>query len=369
MNTSAENTTSDVFQNTTKQNSSFWPMGYTDPSSLPLMHARLMLRLVVIPIIICLALFGNSMTVAIIYRLKAKRSTVDQYLIVIAVADTLFILTSELNIWVYLVTGVSLVSSNNVMCKLTQWLIAVTSVSSVWLLVAMTTQRALSVVWPHRINVMCTSMTSWRVIAGVVVTSALTYAHALYGIGVNEAEDNGCTIVSPAYFVFAMEVWTYVDLCLNPFLPFACILIANVVLVVKLRESLKHATEQLGAGDSQHANRSSEALSVSVTVITVSLSFIVLTAPAVINNLILTWTVFKDPASAQSFSLEDHLAIIFLEAVLNLLRASNYCLNFYLYCLTGTRFRNEFKKMLCAWRTADMTQKQRDKMTSKRVCT
>ena len=55
------------------------------------------------------------------------------------------------------------------------------STVSSWFLCCMTVQRAMSVVWPHRVNLLCTRRTVVLVLTGVAVFLAALYSHYLVG--------------------------------------------------------------------------------------------------------------------------------------------------------------------------------------------
>ncbi|XP_070182388.1 thyrotropin-releasing hormone receptor-like [Littorina saxatilis] len=342
------NTTVEVLPNTTHQTAVLSEA--LDLNSLPLSQARLWMNRVVVPLIVVLGLLGNTMILATCRRLHARRSSMDQYLMVIAVTDSLVLLSTSLTRWLELVAGVSLTESHDALCKMMNLTYNASGAITAWLLVAMTTQRAMSVVWPHRVSVLCTSRRSWQVIVMIVVFVTLLYSHLLYGVSLTSLGHSvvgTCTITSLDYLTFVLNVWVYVDLVVTSFFPFAVLLLANTVLIWKLRSSAQHATDRLGADPSQQASRSSEALSISLTVIALSLTFVVLTCPSMINN---TVSVLYRTQGAIS-DTHQYALNLFLESLFNVFVYLNHALNFYLYCLTGARFRKEFSKMVWVWRS------------------
>ncbi|KAL8558684.1 hypothetical protein ACOMHN_037777 [Nucella lapillus] len=106
---------------------------------------------------------------------------------------------------------------------------------------------------------------------------------------------------------------------------------------------LKTAEQFLSKGDYEQAQaREKAAWSVTVTVIVVSITFLVLTLPSTIYYILF---YFETDSAG------------YREAVLSLISAigetlyhANSAINFYLYCLTGRRFRGEFIKIMCCVR-------------------
>ena len=124
--------------------------------------------------------------------------------------------------------------------------------------------------------------------------------------------------------------------------PFVCLSISNSVLIVKLRASVKSASGQLATSDIQQASRVTSANSVTLTAIIVSLTFVFLTLPRTIFNMV---TLVIDT----SITMETRNKLFFIGVIVYYLGDINYSINFYLYCLTGKKFRNEFKNIFYGW--------------------
>ena len=67
------------------------------------------------------------------------------------------------------------------------------------------------------------------------------------------------------------------------FLPFACLLVTNTVLVRKVGQSLREARDSLAEGRSDpFASRDKKMSSMTVTLIATSVAFLLLTAPVIV---------------------------------------------------------------------------------------
>ena len=240
-----------------------------------------------------------------------------------------------------------------VLCKIGMWVLGTAWNNSTYLLVALTLQRALSVVWPHRVHVMCTPATSRAVIGGIAVTSLLLLAHVPYGYDVvYEAGDRSrgrCGHGSYSYTVFNAQVWAFVEIVTFALLPFLCLVVSNAVLAWTLLGSVNTARLSLTTAPSLAVTeRRKKASSTSVTVMVMSLVFVVLNLPLFVHLLVhSTHNVdaaqqHEDGAEVQYTGLD-----YFLQSFVVILLCCNFAVNFYLYCLTGTRFRAEFSKLFC----------------------
>ena len=96
------------------------------------------------------------MTLIIMRRLRSSSPSMSVYFTGLAVFDLLLIYTLVLRNWIKIHFHWDCFAKGRAICKLGVFLVYVTGVSFSWILVVMTAQRAASVVWPHRVNVVCT---------------------------------------------------------------------------------------------------------------------------------------------------------------------------------------------------------------------
>ena len=287
-------------------------------------------------IILLFGTFGNVMTVIILRRLRSGWSAMNVYLNALALSDTAMLYCVALPAWARKVMDYDVYASHVVICKLAVRGMNLASISSAWLLVALTAQRAASVVWPHRVNVICTRHKSIVIIIIIAVACGVFQSNMLYGFGLVKTENGTterCTFSSTAYQEFYARVWIKVNMILYSLLPCVCLIVSNVILGWKLAVAMKQAREKLSTrSEDRKDSRQKKASSVTVTIITVSVAFMIITVPFMIYS-----SVFYVIASCEiHYFLYDFLFIIGL---------SNFAWNFYLYCLTGSRFREEFKKI------------------------
>jgi len=283
-------------------------------------------------LILLFGTFGNVMTVIILRRLRSGWSAMNVYLTALALSDTAMLYSVALPMWCRKVLDYDVHAIHVVICKLFIWVMNTVAALSAWLLVALTAQRAASVVWPHRVNVICTRHKSVVIIIVITTMCSLLYSHTLYGFDLVES-GNGtrwtCTFGSTDYQTFFVSIWVIADLFIYSVLPCVFLIASNVVLGWKVTVAVKEARAKFSAGsECQKDSRQKRASSVTVTIIIVSVAFVVITIPAQVYN-----TFFYGYASDFGNFLYD---VFFVFAL------TNFGWNFYLYCLTGSKFREEF---------------------------
>ena len=315
-------------------------------SSMPLIRAAHILDLIVLPIILLCGTFGNVMIIIIMNRLRNTVSSMSVYFTALAVSDLLFIYTVVMRTFIATNFSYDYYTISTAVCKIGIFLLYVTGVTSAWILVTMTMQRAAAVLWPHRVNVFCTRRKSIFTVLGIVLFIACIHSHFLYGADLVQYRNVTLPLCVPStakYEQFLGNVWSWVDLLFFSSLPFLFLVISNGLLVKKVIASVREATLTLSAGQcGQAKSRKKKASSVTLTLVIVSITFIILCLPLSLFVLFPDILLEKMP-DENIFSLSVQT---FIYAIVNLLWYCNSTVNFYLYCLTGSKFRTECLRVL-----------------------
>ena len=319
----------------------------------PLFEASVLIWRICPPFIFLFGAFGNLMTLLVMRRLRSTGSTMNVFFEALAVSDLIVLCLDTLPKWLSNVFGTTSIEDfHSVTCKLYKVLLYATGVLSPWLLVVLTLQRAASVLWPHRVNAVWTKRKSRILVTAMTVFIVLLHIHYLYGFEIVDSCKNNilkcCPGKSDWYHWFHTIVWPWVDLLEFSLLPFCLLVISNTILVWKLLAFTREARRSLTTGQSAEAgqdSRDKKVSSLTVTLVTLSISFLILTTPLsiylIIRPYVLTPSLFmKDITLTGIFDV--------FWAMGNIMWYTNSAVNFYLYCLTGTRFRAEFKAIMNA---------------------
>ena len=310
-----------------------------------------------LPFVIVAGTLGNVVVVVIHCRLPPnQKSSMSVYFTALAISDTAtlwmgwFYLLETFRVPLTVEYRVQRLDSDLVMdalCRLRVWISYAFNQMSAWILVAMTTHRAFSIVWPHRASKLSKRCNAVTVVVSIDLFCALTNAHLLYGHSLQPTEDSQTaecfySFVSGGYRMFFRRDWVWVDMMMAVFLPFACLLVTNTVLVRKVGQSLREARDTLAEGRSDpFASRDKKLSSMTITLIATSVAFLLLTSPIVVY-MIWYGTLASDALHDVRVRATIHLAS---NAGL-LLWYTNLGINFYLYCLTGARYRAEFVRLV-----------------------
>ena len=256
----------------------------------------------------------------------------------LAVFDTFVLVFGLTPFWVDALTGINVSELHESLCKLQRFVFYYTSDVATWLICALTFDRVVAVCFPLSKNNVCT-LTRAKICLAVLLFLALgknttTFfskgAH-VYNRGNKTYIDHCATIPEWRYFRYTIRPW--IALFTVSIIPFVFILVCNIAIVwaiAKMQKLSKQMTQ--GKDDSSNVKQ------LTTMCLSVSFTFLVLVTPAISVLVARKYWVKTSHDKAIDY---------LLSKVSNLLIFVNNCTNFFLYSLTGTKFRLELKKMMC----------------------
>ena len=214
-------------------------------------------------------------------------------------------------------------------CKLFYFLYYFWRSYSSSLLVLMSSEKCFAVYFPLKSRTICTVRTAkWLTsIVGVILIAF----SSIYFFAYESKFSNSFGHVTCVYS-FDDKVMKYLNVvnsALYSFGPFVIMLLTNFAIVFKFMTAKckKNSTESTNQALAKSATRGT------AMVITVSVTFILLTAPTAANQALLHVIKLRDDPYYFAFMI--------------LTQYLNHSVNSVLYCVVGTRFRKEFLKIFC----------------------
>lgn len=114
---------------------------------------EILLTLYYTPMLICLGIMGNILSVVVFFKTKLRKLSSSYYLAAIGISDTCFLL-SILTSWLsYIEIDIY---STHIYCQFFTYFAGLCSFLSVWFVVAFTVERFIAVVYPLKRQTMCT---------------------------------------------------------------------------------------------------------------------------------------------------------------------------------------------------------------------
>ncbi|GFO25917.1 growth hormone secretagogue receptor type 1-like [Plakobranchus ocellatus] len=177
-----------------------------------------------------------------------RTSQASVYLIALALADIIVLYTGLLRYFIREVSGVDIRHFSTASCKLHSFLVYMSLDTSVWILVAFTGERILSVYMPYKVKNICTKLTSLVLIGIIVVAMSALNSHFFYGMSsVTEQRPDNTSWSHPCYYInneyqdFVIDVWPWVDFCVFNLIPFTLLSIGNTCIAVRVIMSRRRA--------------------------------------------------------------------------------------------------------------------------------
>jgi hypothetical protein len=198
-----------------------------------------------------------------------------------------------------------------------------------------TTERVLSIYFPHKIKLICTSKLSKVAVISIFLFFLVTEP-VLYRVSVEyyihifftfrERIQNGVLLLNIWYLVFVF------------FIPFFVTLTGTILIVIKLHIQNRLMIQQ----DEINKRKARISNSITRTLLAANFAFIVLQIPYGVLTIAedCIWP-YNDPYRPISNITQ---SLMYFFAFLSQLNSG---INFFLYVLSGSRFREEVKKLVC----------------------
>ena len=187
----------------------------------------------------------------------------------------------------------------------------------------MSVEKFFALYFPLKTKTVCTVKMAKRVT--IVAAVVFVAFDSQFFFIIRKHEENYCEFikVSESYIM----IFNRIDAVLYSFAPFAIIVLLNIAIIYKFVKA-KLETVRAGITESTNQALSKSAMRGTAILITVSVTFILLTSPANIMHSI------------------THNPNQILQAVAYILACMNHSINAVLYCIVGSRFRQEVVKTL-----------------------
>ncbi|XP_074659843.1 FMRFamide receptor-like [Tubulanus polymorphus] len=296
-------------------------------------------------IIIILGTIGNILAIIVFSARPVSSKPTSILMRLLAIFDTLVLYTGLLRYWILATWKYDIRSYSLTTCLVHTYLLYVFVTISVWILVTVTIHRLIVVVVPLKAKTMLTMKSLFITMLALLIFSLTLNLHMLWTV---EWHDRRCM---PQKSFWWDHVWPKIDLCINALIPFVVLMLCNAVIIWKVHESAKKVTKS-----SSGVTTKSRLNSMTAMLISVNFVFLICNLPLTVYNL----DIFKPNTDHQN-------AIDWLIwAILNLLMYTNNAANFYIYSISGPRFRGELISLFTCREDSKSTNPSLTDMSTKR---
>lgn len=303
-----------------------------------------------LPLVVLVGWTGNLLSFAVMTRKQNIKISCCIYMAMLAIADSGVLCLGAIY---WTATIVYPRKRYRWECKIIDWLFVVLSNYGVILLISMTIDRLIAVRFPLRSVTVCTPKRA-KLISAISLIIIMVYnIPQLYLGDVFE----GRTCQSLAVKSPLVEIYSWFLLFTSSFVPFTIILILNTLIIKTLKQrnalfkilqehSYNHSSVDQKdishvSGPQQHQKYIDTSLI--VMLLGVTFTFLTLTSPFYIRSALFQLIDLKQ--TPKSYAL-----YMFIFQLSNKLFFTNCGVNFFLYCLAGSKFRRETWALLHCWR-------------------
>ena len=232
-------------------------------------------------------------------------------------------------------------------CRAAAAMVFTSSLCSTLFLVGMTFERFYSIIRPHKAALFNTVKRAKISVVCIIVFS-IVYNFPHWFVTSDDGESRNCVLFASARKSLYGIIYYWVSNILSYFLPFVILLIMNSVIIHTLNKRMKSMKitkrrggqlEGQGQSEGQSGKTKTSEIQVFVILLLVTFAFLILNSPPYMYYLYAQLVDYKKSPY--------HFAAYYLFfSVSQKSRYTNYAINFYLYVMSGQKFRTDLVILL-----------------------
>ena len=266
-----------------------------------------------------LGLLGNLLCLLVMSRKAFRSSQFALFTSVLAISDSIVLVIKMQTPIAYLWNSVTVSSAN---CVIGVFCFYVFNQCSSWCLVHVTIERFVAVMYPLDVRDIISRKKAILLLLSTTFVLIVINLHVPFHTRVDYII--GCYWTKAFWDSMFYGVYLWTDLLIFSVIPFLIIFPLNCIIVWKLCNRKKIIK----------ASNTSKEIGTVFTLFGISLAFVILSLPTVINAL----------QTLITGEVRDNLALSTI--ISDVMSDFHFAINFYVYCLTGTKVRRELSLMI-----------------------
>ena len=204
----------------------------------------------------------------------------------------------------------------------------------------MTIDKYIAIKWPHRAAVYSSRKRARVIIVTVFTFTVLYNSPHFFMTALVEGECYGYSVKS-----ILTKVYSWFTIFLNAVIPFTLLIHMNYVIVKTGKTTVGKCSEAMpgttGTETRQKTMKNTENQLTTMLLLVTTL-FLFLLLPTYVRFIYASFVITDTPSKYAS-------SLFFFEITYKLY-VTNSAINFFLYCISGQRFRNDLKEIVCCIR-------------------
>ena len=290
------------------------------------------------PILVPIGLVGNTLSFFVMMKPNNRKVSTCIYMAAISINDNILMCLCSHE---YLVYSLQIHKWNLTECKFLAFGALFSVQNCTYLTLVMTVDKYIAIKWPHRAANYSTARRSRMIVAGLY-TSVFIYNIPYFFL----SRKIGDQCVGYAVQSQITSIYSWFSFVLNGILPFTLLIYMNFVIVKTVRNSRKSFgdNDRTTGMDTRQKTMKSAENQLTIMLLLVTTLFLILLLPAYFRFIYIVVAKRNTPCLYARLLLVGH--------VTGKLYPTNSGINFFLYGISGKKFRNDLKEMLFCFSTS-----------------
>ena len=287
------------------------------------------------PFLVPIGLIGNTLSFLVMIKPNNRRMSTCIYMAAISINDNIMMCICFHD---YLVSVLHIHNWKRIECKLSVFLTLFALQNGTFQVLAMTLDKYIAIKWPHKAATYSTPTRAKMIAVGWYIFAFVYNVPPLF---LSYIISNQCYSYGNSSVI--ARVYTWFSFVLNAAIPFTLLIHMNFIIVKTVRNSRKmFRTNDTNTGmETRQKTMKNAENQVTIMLVSVTTLFLILLCPTYFRFIYL---VFAKPDTPFEYAN----SILFIQVTYKLY-SSNSGINFFLYCISGQKFRNDLKEILCCW--------------------
>ena len=331
----------EIFSNITQQNETTTNNVFMEEvTSMIIFKIANIIAIYWIPILVPIGLVGNTLSFLVMIKPNNRKMSTCIYMASISINDNMMLLLVG-NYW--LLNALKIYQVFDVDCTIVVYLILLGVQNSTFQVIAMTFDKYIAIKWPHKA---ATFSTPRRAKITAIAVWVCVFIYNIPHLFITKLDGYLCL----GYGIGGTftKIYSWVTFSINGLLAFTVLIYMNYVIISNVRRSCKmfrgnesqdHGQIQTNEAFSKRAqNMKNIESQLTIMLLLVTTLFLILLFPTNVRFVYSNFVTRDTPTKYASF--------IFFYHVSQKLYFTNSGINFFLYCISGQKFRNDLKELL-----------------------
>ncbi|OWF39724.1 G-protein coupled receptor AH9.1 [Mizuhopecten yessoensis] len=293
---------------------------------------------IIYPVLVPIGIIGNSLSFTVLIQL-AKSSSFFLYLSILALSDIAFIIVGAMMRWLEVLRNdIFFEDISSYLCSVRFTLVYVFSQFSSWIIVAVTIDRFIAVCFPFKVAIYCTRRRTMLMLLYIfLVIFGINFPNICF------KWENDMCVFPEITFKYCLKYSVLIDLLVYFVVPVGLISILNIITLSVLYRTLIRRRQLVNRKRKDNDDKNltvEESIKQTIAMLFVVTAVYVVTSLPMVYGSMLAW--MEDEITTDS---DTYL----INVILELANTVNHSVNFILYGISGTTFRQKLLQTFCCF--------------------